>query len=93
MSRPSAEKTSLLGASSPEGSQGSATSRATHESSDVTRKVAEEPKVTSEEQRRRMAIDITSENLRGRLNIQNVADLVLLSMVRLSTPRCLISEC
>ena len=36
MSRPSAEQTSLLGASSPEGSQGSATSRATHESSDVT---------------------------------------------------------
>lgn len=53
------------------------------ESRDV--KPAEEPKVTSEEQRRRLAIDITSDDLRGRLNIQNVADLVLLSMVGSNT--------
>ena len=38
-------------------------------------------KAMSDEQRRRMAIDITTEDLRGRLTVQNVADLVLLSMV------------
>ena len=38
-------------------------------------------KAMSDEQRRRAAIDITMEDLRSRLTVQNVADLVLLSMV------------
>lgn len=38
-------------------------------------------KVMTEEQRRQTAIDITGEDLRERLTVQNVADLVLLSMV------------
>lgn len=52
------------------------------------RKKTVEPEVASEEQRKRMAIDITMQDLRGRLNIQNVADLVLLSMVRIPATIC-----